>query len=454
MGLPLSARAACVATIRRSWNANRHPAPGPQSSATSRLWLLPPAGPARLAGVVDAWPVRPRPRRAACSATSRSSPAGTRCTSTTATSAPAPSRPRQPVLLRPRLPGRLPQDAGLRRRQPAGRVVPDPGRRRLPPGGLQGRPGRPAACWCRCCCGRGARRRAVAGRGRPGHRPRAAGLVGPSLRATPSTPATSICCWPRWPLLAQFGLLLRFDRAPGFGAWLGLLVDRLPRLVRPPAASSAVLLPLVLVYYLTVGARHRLGWHLALLAGLAGALAGNAFWLRDWVAYWWIRSPLEASGPLLAHRTFQTLWAAPAVGRADRPGAGRAAARRADWSARPCSTSAPPRRRPAARPGGAGLPGPGAGGDRLGAAGPLRHVTPADAGAALRRRARRPRRGRRGAADVPTDRRPAARGRRRRLPAGRRCAGRPRRRPGAGPPLRRDLAARAGHRAGAAGRGR
>jgi hypothetical protein len=113
--------------------------------------------------------------------------------------------------------------------------------------------------------------------------------------------------------LAQFGLLLRFDRAPGFGAWLGLLVTGYLGWFAHPLFFG-VLLPLALVYYLTVGARHGLGWHLALLAGLAGALAGNVFWLRDWVAYWWIRSPLEATGPLLAHRTFHTLWAAPLWG--------------------------------------------------------------------------------------------------------------------------------------------
>jgi hypothetical protein len=114
--------------------------------------------------------------------------------------------------------------------------------------------------------------------------------------------------------LAQFGLLLRFDRVPGLGCWLGLLAaGSLGWFAHP--LFFAVLLPLALVYYLTVGCRHGLPWHLALLAGLTGAVAANAFWLRDWVAYWWIRSPLEATGPLLAHRTFHTLWAAPLWGR-------------------------------------------------------------------------------------------------------------------------------------------
>jgi hypothetical protein len=113
--------------------------------------------------------------------------------------------------------------------------------------------------------------------------------------------------------LAQFGLLLRFDRAPGFVSWLGLLATGYLGWFAHPL-FFAVLLPLALIYYLTVGCRHRLLWHLALLAGLAGAVAGNYFWLRDWVAYWWLRSPLEAAGVLLPHRTFHTLWAAPLWG--------------------------------------------------------------------------------------------------------------------------------------------
>ncbi len=109
--------------------------------------------------------------------------------------------------------------------------------------------------------------------------------------------------------LAQFGLLLRFDRAPGLLPWLGILAAGALGWFAHPL-FFAVLLPLALLYYLTVGCHHGLAWHLALLAGLAGAVAVNAFWLRDWVAYWWLRAPLEAPGDLLAHRTFHTLWAA------------------------------------------------------------------------------------------------------------------------------------------------
>jgi len=113
--------------------------------------------------------------------------------------------------------------------------------------------------------------------------------------------------------LAQFGLLLRFDRDPGFVSWVGILAaGGLGWFAQP--VFFAALLPFALVYYLSTGTRHGLAWHLALLAGLVGAVAANAFWLRDWVAYWWLRAPLEASGGVLPHRTFHTLWTAPLWG--------------------------------------------------------------------------------------------------------------------------------------------
>lgn len=115
--------------------------------------------------------------------------------------------------------------------------------------------------------------------------------------------------------LAQLGLLLRFDRCPGALAWLGILLTGWLAWFAQPV-FSALLLPLALVYYLTVGARHRLAWHVALAAALSGAVVGNAFWLRDWVAHVWIHAPLEAGAAVLPHRTFQTLWSAGLWGRA------------------------------------------------------------------------------------------------------------------------------------------
>jgi hypothetical protein len=113
--------------------------------------------------------------------------------------------------------------------------------------------------------------------------------------------------------LAQFGLLLRFDRVPGPAAWLGVLATGYLGWFAHPL-FFALLLPLALVYYLSVGARHGLLWHVSLLGGLAGAVAGNAFWLKHWLNYWWIAAPPEAGSALLPHRTFQTLWSAPLWG--------------------------------------------------------------------------------------------------------------------------------------------
>lgn len=113
--------------------------------------------------------------------------------------------------------------------------------------------------------------------------------------------------------LAQAGCFLRFHRAPGVGAWVGLLVSGLVGWFANPLLF-ALLLPLVLVYYLTAGVRHRLGWHAALFLGLALAMLGNAFWLIDWLNYWWLRSPLRLEGEILPHRTLRELWEAPLWG--------------------------------------------------------------------------------------------------------------------------------------------
>ena len=74
------------------------------------------------------------------------------------------------------------------------------------------------------------------------------------------------------------------------------------------------LFPLVLIYYFSVGARHRLSWHLSLWGALLGGAVVNSFWLVDWLDYCWIRAPLQAELPLLAHRTLATVWAAPLWG--------------------------------------------------------------------------------------------------------------------------------------------
>jgi hypothetical protein len=114
-------------------------------------------------------------------------------------------------------------------------------------------------------------------------------------------------------VLAQAGLLIRYHHAPGVVSLLGVVLTNLFGWFAHPVLL-ALLLPLFLVYYVSVGTRHRLAWHLSLLAGLLAALGANAFWLADWVDYWWIRAPLRADTPLLAHRTLRTLWEAPLWG--------------------------------------------------------------------------------------------------------------------------------------------
>jgi len=72
-----------------------------------------------------------------------------------------------------------------------------------------------------------------------------------------------------------------------------------------------LLLPLGLIYYLIIVARHRLGWHLALLGILVGALAGNIFWLIDWASYCWIRMPLRPLDDLTwPQQLWQHIWSA------------------------------------------------------------------------------------------------------------------------------------------------
>ncbi|MBM4068478.1 MAG: hypothetical protein FJ271_05975 [Planctomycetes bacterium] len=115
-------------------------------------------------------------------------------------------------------------------------------------------------------------------------------------------------------LLAHTGLLIRFHCAPGVGCWLGLVAT-----AGLGCFAQPLLMPffaiLGLAYYFSVGAKHRmLLWHVALLANGVAALAINAFWLRDWLTFWWLRAPCDGASCLLPHRTLRTLWEAPLWG--------------------------------------------------------------------------------------------------------------------------------------------
>ncbi len=108
------------------------------------------------------------------------------------------------------------------------------------------------------------------------------------------------------------GLLVRFHRKPGGRALLGLLASGFLAWLFHPLLVF-LLLPLYALYYLSVGARHRMIWSVLLLGGFFLAVGANYFWLRDWVRYWWLLVPL-GPGELLQHRTFASLWRAPLWG--------------------------------------------------------------------------------------------------------------------------------------------
>lgn len=109
-------------------------------------------------------------------------------------------------------------------------------------------------------------------------------------------------------LVAHVGLLVRYDREPGMVSWLGLLVTG-SLACFAHLLLFCLLLPIWLIYYLTSGARHReLTWHVGLLASVVGAVGINTFWLIDWIHFWWLRAPSMQATPVLAHRTFRTLW--------------------------------------------------------------------------------------------------------------------------------------------------
>jgi|SRR5579875_3056537 hypothetical protein len=99
-------------------------------------------------------------------------------------------------------------------------------------------------------------------------------------------------------VLGQAGLLIRYHNDPGPLSWLGVSTTALLGWFAHPLLLT-LMMPLFLVYYLSVGARHRLAWHLALLSGLLAAIAVNSFWLIDWIDYWWIRVPPPPGGPSL-----------------------------------------------------------------------------------------------------------------------------------------------------------
>ncbi|GIW80274.1 MAG: hypothetical protein KatS3mg105_2081 [Gemmatales bacterium] len=116
--------------------------------------------------------------------------------------------------------------------------------------------------------------------------------------------------------LASLGhvcMLVRFHRHPGLLNWLVLVVTGVVGWFAQPVLFF-VLCPFLLVYYVTAGVKHSFPWHVALHAAMALPLLVNAFWLVDWVRYWWLRLPLQLGAEPLRHRTITTVWNSPLWG--------------------------------------------------------------------------------------------------------------------------------------------
>jgi hypothetical protein len=109
-------------------------------------------------------------------------------------------------------------------------------------------------------------------------------------------------------VLVTVGLLLRIHVLPTVKTWIGLALASAIGWYADPLLYPLLLGPLVLVYALSVGTRHGMVWHLAVSGAALLGIAVNAFWLADWVEYWWLRSPLLPGERFLAHRTFHTFW--------------------------------------------------------------------------------------------------------------------------------------------------
>ena len=111
-------------------------------------------------------------------------------------------------------------------------------------------------------------------------------------------------------MLTQVGLLLQYDRSPGFlNATVLHLLNALGWFLHP--LMFALVIPVALSYYLSAGVRHKsLTWHLVLLSSQAFGPVVNLPELLDWVEHWWICSPLPPSTELLQQSNFRSIWEA------------------------------------------------------------------------------------------------------------------------------------------------
>ena len=114
--------------------------------------------------------------------------------------------------------------------------------------------------------------------------------------------------------LTHVGFLIAYHRTTSVWSWFGLwLTGCIGWFLQPLLFPIA--LPVLLTYYLTVGARHDfLTWHFAFWGAELLAIAVNLPWLVDWLDSWWLRTPLPLSADLLEHRTIINMWNAPLWG--------------------------------------------------------------------------------------------------------------------------------------------
>jgi hypothetical protein len=113
--------------------------------------------------------------------------------------------------------------------------------------------------------------------------------------------------------LAHVGLLVAYHRTASVTTWFGLwFTGTLGWFLQP--LFFPILLPVLLVYYLSVGVKHDfLTWHVAFWSAEALGVLVNLPWLSEWIDSWWLRTTLPAAD-LLQHRTFATMWHAPIWG--------------------------------------------------------------------------------------------------------------------------------------------
>ncbi len=113
--------------------------------------------------------------------------------------------------------------------------------------------------------------------------------------------------------LLNASVLLRYHCHPGPTSLLAIALTTLLGWFIQPLLMT-LLAPVFLIYYVSVGTRHRLTWHLALWGAIAFALGLNTYWLIDWVRYWWIRLPPGLEAGLAPSWSLKAIWTASVWG--------------------------------------------------------------------------------------------------------------------------------------------